>query len=66
MSLIFGKLTQQFVVFSATVMRANSGNQQAIDDLPKIAADFRKTAASDASYLVYIGKFLFAFKYASY
>lgn len=58
MSLIFGKLTQQFVVFSATVVKAKAGNPQAIQDLPNIAAEFRRTAALDASYLVYIGRLI--------
>lgn len=56
MSLLFGNLTQDFVKFGTTVMQASSGDQDAIDKLPSVAAGFRKTAALDASYLVYIGR----------
>lgn len=56
MSLLFGNLTQDFVKFGTTVMRASKGDQDAIDKLPSVAAGFRKTAALDASYLVYIGR----------
>ncbi|KAG5648338.1 hypothetical protein DXG03_004910 [Asterophora parasitica] len=55
MSLLFGNLTQDFVNFGTTLELAKLGNQTAIDDVPHAAATFRKTAALDASYLVYIG-----------
>lgn len=60
MSLIFGNLTQQFVVFGQTVTLANSGDAAAKASLPGVAAAFRTTAAQDASYLVYIGVGMFA------
>ena len=43
MSLIFGRLTQDFINF------------EGVDQTSTAAADFRKATALDASYLVYIG-----------
>ena len=55
MSLIFGRLTQDFVNFEIVREGAQSGNADAIAGLPAAAAHFRKASALDASYLVYIG-----------
>jgi hypothetical protein len=55
MSLIFGKLTQDFVNFEIVRAQAEQGNADGIAALPAAAAQFRKTSALDATYLVYIG-----------
>ncbi|KIM85661.1 hypothetical protein PILCRDRAFT_776681 [Piloderma croceum F 1598] len=55
MTLIFGKLTQDFVNFAAVLKEARAGNPQAQAGLSAAAAHFRHTASLDASYLVYIG-----------
>lgn len=52
MSLIFGRLTQDFVNFELVRARAAQGDPTGLDEA---ASHFRKTAALDASYLVYIG-----------
>lgn len=57
MSLLFGNLTEDFIVFQQTVAMADTGDATAIADLPNAASHFRHTAANDASYLVYIGMF---------
>ena len=56
MSLLFGRLTQDFVVFGSDVMRAQQGDTTAAGDLPAAAAAFKHSAALNASYLVYIGE----------
>lgn len=55
MSLLFGRLTQNFVEFGTTLNEVNMGNQTAVAALPAAAAGFRKAAALNASYLTYIG-----------
>lgn len=55
MALIFGNLTQAFVNFGAIVNQINAGDVSNEGQLPQAAADFRRTAAHDASILVYIG-----------
>lgn len=55
MSLIFGRLTQDFVNFQITRTSADAGDPDAIAALPAAAQNFRKSAGLDASYLVYIG-----------
>ena len=58
MSLLFGRLTQDFVSFGSVLNNVTlSGpvGDQARADFPKAAAAFRHSAALDASYLVYIG-----------
>ena len=50
MSLLFGRLTQNFVTFAQIL---NGGDEA---DLPKAAADFRRASALNASYLTYIGE----------
>ncbi|KAF9242530.1 P-loop containing nucleoside triphosphate hydrolase protein [Melanogaster broomeanus] len=71
MSLLFGNLTQDFVVFGDAELTyyqdLQSGNatataaaQQALDSA---AAEFRQNAAADASYLVYMGVGMFVCTY---
>ncbi|GJE98503.1 multidrug resistance-associated ABC transporter [Phanerochaete sordida] len=58
MSLLFGRLTQDFVNFGTVMASANAAGpagDQARADLPAAAAAFRHSAALNASYLVYIG-----------
>lgn len=59
MSLLFGKLTQDFVNFQITIGSLESSDPnvaaQAAQSLPAVAAGFKASAAMDASYLVYIG-----------
>ena len=52
MSLIFGRLTQDFVNFEIARVKAEQGDSEG---LGAAASQFRKSAALDASYLVYIG-----------
>lgn len=59
MSLLFGNLVQAFVVFTEAVMGARAGDADAAANIPQAAADFRRSAANNASYLVYIGAYLF-------
>ncbi|KAK0464466.1 P-loop containing nucleoside triphosphate hydrolase protein [Desarmillaria tabescens] len=63
MTLLFGNLTNGFVVFQSVVNQVDQGNQQAINDLPAAAASFRHEAGKDALYLVVIGIGLFACTY---
>ena len=60
MSLLFGRLTQDFVNFGTVMQSVNSPNatlaQEAKAALPAAAAGFRHSASLNASYLVYIGK----------
>ncbi|THH26451.1 hypothetical protein EUX98_g7736 [Antrodiella citrinella] len=60
MSLIFGKLVQDFITFQQAVSSVRQNpTPQAEADLGVTAAHFRSTAALDASYLVYIGLGMF-------
>ncbi|KAL4258269.1 GTPase-activating protein [Pleurotus pulmonarius] len=63
MSLLFGNLVQAFVVFAQDVLGARSGNAEAAARVPQAAADFRRSAANNASYLVYIGLGMFVCTY---
>ena len=58
MSLLFGRLTQNFVTFGTVLNESNAGNTTAQALLPDAAAGFRSAAALNASYLVYIGAHL--------
>jgi len=60
MALLFGNLTQDFVVFGTVIAQSQAGNATATALIPEAARQFKRTAALDASYLVYIGA-LFAF-----
>ena len=55
MSLFFGNLTEAFVVFGSAAQAASQGNAAAAAQLPSAANNFRHKAATNASYLVYIG-----------
>lgn len=56
MTLLFGNLTQNFVTFQQVL-----GNPSLADQIPAAAADFRRSAALNASYLAYIGPSLTLF-----
>ncbi|EIW81034.1 P-loop containing nucleoside triphosphate hydrolase protein [Coniophora puteana RWD-64-598 SS2] len=72
MSLLFGRLTQDFVNFGSELVNLegilSTGNssaiQQAEQSLDSAAVSFRHSAASNASYLVYIGVGMFVCTYA--
>lgn len=60
MSLLFGRLTQDFVTFGTTLKEAQDPSNpdlqaSAAASLPGSAAAFKTSAALNASYLVYIG-----------
>ena len=57
MSLLFGRLTQDFINFESVLRQANDGQPTAVDSLQEAAAHFKHMAALDASYLVYIGSY---------
>ena len=57
MSLLFSRLTQDFVTFGTTLIQAEKGDAEAAQSLPAAAANFKHSAALNASYLVYIGMF---------
>ncbi|KAK0457582.1 P-loop containing nucleoside triphosphate hydrolase protein [Desarmillaria tabescens] len=63
MTLLFGNLTNEFVIFQSVVNQADQGDQQAINDLPAAAASFRHVASKDALYLVVIGISMFVCTY---
>ncbi|KAL4267597.1 GTPase-activating protein [Pleurotus pulmonarius] len=63
MSLLFGNLVQAFVVFTEAVMGAQAGDEEARRAIPQAASDFRRSAANNASYLVYIGLGMFVCTY---
>ena len=53
MSLLFGRLTQNFVEFGTVLNMANAGDPDALQQLGAAAAGFRHAAAQNASYLVW-------------
>lgn len=55
MSLIFARLTQDFIDFQLVRAKYESGDPEGVAALPQAAANFRKASALDATYLVYIG-----------
>ncbi|THH21388.1 hypothetical protein EW146_g137 [Bondarzewia mesenterica] len=63
MSLMFGNLTQDFVEFGIAVENANAGVPGAQEQIPVAAANFRRSASKDSSYLVYIGVGMFICTY---
>ncbi|KAI0643098.1 P-loop containing nucleoside triphosphate hydrolase protein [Trametes meyenii] len=68
MSLLFGRLTQDFVNFGMTVARSQdstdpSAASAAKAAIPEAAAAFKHSAALNASYLVYIGIGMFVCTY---
>lgn len=65
MSLLFGRLTENFVEFGTVIQQSNLGNATAQAELPGAAASFRRASALNASYLTYIGTWLFRFCHGS-
>ncbi|EIW59664.1 multidrug resistance protein 1 [Trametes versicolor FP-101664 SS1] len=68
MSLLFGRLTQDFVTFGTTLKEAQDPSNpdlqaSAAASLPGSAAAFKTSAALNASYLVYIGIGMFVCTY---
>jgi ATP-binding cassette subfamily B (MDR/TAP) protein 1 len=57
LSILFGNLTKDFVQFATVLALAKQGDQEAAARIPEVADSFRRVAAKDASYLVYIGKY---------
>jgi hypothetical protein len=55
MSLLFGKLTQDFVNFQIILGQASAGSATAAQEIPIAAEHFRRTSAKDVSYLTLIG-----------
>lgn len=55
MALLFGNLTNDFVRFSVILEESRKGDAAAAAALPEATASFKRVAAADASYLVYIG-----------
>ena len=58
LSILFGNLTKDFVEFATVLTLAKQGDQEAAARIPEVADSFRRVAAKDASYLVYIGQCL--------
>ena len=56
MTLFFGRLTQDFVAFSQALSRADEGIPGAASQVATEAANFRHSAALNATYLVYTGE----------
>ncbi|KDR82180.1 hypothetical protein GALMADRAFT_240715 [Galerina marginata CBS 339.88] len=63
MTLLFGNLTQNFVAFAQAIAQAQQGVPGAADKIPEAAANFRRGAAQNATYLVYIGVGMFVCTY---
>jgi ATP-binding cassette subfamily B (MDR/TAP) protein 1 len=55
MSVLFGNLVEDFVTFTTVLLRAQQGDEAAKQQLPTAAANFRRVAALDATYFVYLG-----------
>lgn len=55
MTLLFGRLTENFVTFARIISQAQRNVPGAAKQLEQAASDFRRAAAKNASYLVYIG-----------
>ncbi|KAF5385690.1 hypothetical protein D9757_005473 [Collybiopsis confluens] len=62
MSLLFGRLTQAFVLFQVAVNEKNAGNTD--NNFDSIRADFRSQASKNALYLTIIGIGMFVCTYA--
>jgi len=54
-SVLFGNLVEDFVMFTTVVLGAEQGDEAAKRQLPTAAANFRRAAALDATYFVYLG-----------
>ena len=55
MSLLFGRLTQDFVNFQIVLGRAQAGDLAAKERIPQAASAFRNSASQNAIWLVVIG-----------
>ena len=55
MTILFGKIVQQFVNFSTVLANAKAGVPGASEQIPIAAAEFRSSAARLATQLVYMG-----------
>lgn len=64
MTLLFGRLTQDFVSFGINLSKAQLGDPAAIAALPEVRETFKANASSNAAYLVYIGLGMFVCTYA--
>ncbi|TFK28078.1 multidrug resistance protein 1 [Coprinopsis marcescibilis] len=64
MSLLFGNLTQEFINFGTVVEKARQGIPGFAEQVPVAADSFKRAAANNASYLVYIGVGMFVCTYA--
>ncbi|KAK0459997.1 ste6-like protein [Desarmillaria tabescens] len=63
MTLLFGRLVQDFTDFATTLYLIEAGDEDAAARFNSVAASFRAAAAANASYLVYIGIGMFACTY---
>ncbi|PBK67246.1 P-loop containing nucleoside triphosphate hydrolase protein [Armillaria solidipes] len=63
MTLLFGRLVQDFTDFATTLYLIEAGDENAAARFDAVAASFRSAAAANASYLVYIGIGMFACTY---
>ncbi|KAK0487110.1 ste6-like protein [Armillaria novae-zelandiae] len=63
MTLLFGRLVQDFTDFATTLYLIEAGDETAAARFDAVAASFRSAAAANASYLVYIGIGMFACTY---
>ncbi|KAH6896470.1 P-loop containing nucleoside triphosphate hydrolase protein [Coprinopsis sp. MPI-PUGE-AT-0042] len=64
MTLLFGRLTRDFVSFGMNLSRAQSGHSAAIAALPEVQERLKASVSSNAAYLVYIGLGMFVCTYA--
>lgn len=55
MTLLFGRLTDDFLNFARVLSDARGGIPGAAEKLPDAAQHFRQSAAKNATYLVYVG-----------
>ncbi|KAJ7270236.1 multidrug resistance protein 1 [Mycena rebaudengoi] len=62
-SIFYGSLTQEFVVFTLTLVEAKAGLPEAVERLPTAAANFRHQAALLSVYMTCLGIGMFAATY---
>ncbi|KAG7444173.1 P-loop containing nucleoside triphosphate hydrolase protein [Guyanagaster necrorhizus] len=63
MTLLFGRLVQDFTDFATTLFQIEAGDEDAAARFDSVAASFRAAASANASYLAYIGIGMFACTY---
>ncbi|KAJ7135203.1 P-loop containing nucleoside triphosphate hydrolase protein [Mycena crocata] len=63
LSLFFGNLTQDFVIFTLTLAEAQAGDAEAAARMPAAAAAFRRASGKNAMYMVIIGAGVFVTTY---